>query len=157
MRRFSRRQYLIAVAAAAVVVGGSGVAYAYWSASGSGSGSAKTASGGSFAVTTDTATGGPLSPGGPAQTVPVHVKNTGSGHSQLSTLTVAVANPDGSAWTATPGCSAADYTVAIGTFAATDLAPNDIYNTTATVTMKNLATNQDACKGVTVPLYFVAS
>src|SRR4051812_2750164 len=100
-----------AVLAGVLTVGIAGGAYAYWTTTGSGSGSATTGTSSVFAVTTDAATGSPLTPGGPTQTVAFHVANNNSGVQHLTAVAVTVANSDGSAWTAVNGCSAADYTV----------------------------------------------
>ncbi len=134
-----------------------GGAYAYWSSLGNGSGSATTGTSSVFAVTTDAATGDPLTPGGPTQTVGFHIQNNNSGVQRLSTVTVTVANANGTAWTTVPGCSAADYTVGTPTFTAGDIASGATKDGTVTVTMKNLATNQDACKNAAVPLFVSAS
>jgi hypothetical protein len=155
--RITKKTLIAVGAGAAVAVAGSGIALAYWSSTGTGSGSATTGTSSAYVVTTDSAQGSPLTPGGPGQTVAVHVKNANTGHQQLSTVHVVVANADGSAWTAVAGCSAADYTVTDPTFAAQDLAGGATFDSSAQVAMNNLATNQDGCKDVTVPLYVSAS
>ena len=154
--RITRKTLIAVGAGAAIAVAGSGIALAYWSSTGTGSGSATTGTSSAFVVTTGAASGGPLTPGGPGQTVAVHVKNANSGHQQLGTVHVVVANSDGSTWTAVPGCSAADYTVTDPSFAAQDLASGATFDTSAQIVMNNLASNQDGCKNVTVPLYVSA-
>jgi hypothetical protein len=145
------------VVAAVITVATAGGAYAYWSSLGNGSGAATTGTSSALVVTTDAATGGPLTPGGPAQTVAFHVANANSGVQRLNTVTVTVATSTGAAWTAVSGCSAADYTVGTPTFTPGDIASGATKDGTVTITMNNLATNQDACKNVTVPLYVAAS
>ncbi len=157
MRKFTKKQYLAASAAAVIIAGGAGAAFAYWTSSGNGSGSATTGTSSPFVVTTDSATGGPLTPGGPAETIAFHVKNNNSGVQHLSAVAVTVANSGGTAWTAVAGCSAADYTVGTPTFTAGDVASGATVDGTVTVTMNNLSSNQDGCKGATVPLYVSAS
>lgn len=152
-----KRVAVIAISAT-LVVGGGGAAFAFWMASGSGSGSAQTGTSQNFTVASNAATGGPLTPGGPSQSVGFTVTNPGTGVQSLTGVSITVANADGSPWTSTAGCSAADYTVTVN--AGLDL--GDIragHNVTgaATVTMINSATNQDACKGVAVPLYIAAN
>src|SRR4051812_44863926 len=93
----------------ALAVGG--VAFAYWTSTGDGSGSAATGTSSVWAVTTGTATGGALTPGGPTDTVAFHVKNNNSGVQRLQAVSVVVANSDGSPWTSVSGCSADDYTI----------------------------------------------
>ncbi len=146
-----------AVLAGVLTVGIAGGAYAYWTTTGTGAGTASTGTSSVFAVTTEAATGGPLTPGGPTQTVAFHVQNANSGVQRLSGVAVTVAASGGAAWTAIPGCSAADYTVGTPTFTAGDIASGSSTDGTVTITMKNLSTNQDACKNVSVPLYFSAS
>jgi len=145
------------VGAGVLVIATAGGAYAYWSTTGNAGGSASTGTSSALVVTTDAATGGALTPGGPTQTVAFHVQNTNTGAQRLSTVTVTVATSTGAAWTAVPGCSAADYTVGTPVFTPGDIASNAVKDGTVTVTMNNLGTNQDACKGVTVPLYVSAS
>jgi hypothetical protein len=142
------------VGAGVLVIATAGGAYAYWSTTGNAAGSASTGTSSAFVVTTDAATGAALTPGGPTQTVAFHVQNTNSGVQRLSTVTVTVATNTGAAWTAVPGCSAADYTVGTPAFTPGDVATNAVKDGTVTVTMNNLGSNQDACKGVTVPLVF---
>jgi hypothetical protein len=160
MRRISKKKLVAGAAAAAIIAGGAGVAFAYWTSTGTGSGSATTGT----STTWDVALGsvnapnGPLTPGGPSETVHVTVTNNSSGHQQLNNLTVAVANSDGTAWTAVTGCSAADYAPTIPSVPAnTDLGPGDTYETDITISMNDLASNQNGCKNATVPLYVSAS
>jgi len=147
-----------AIAAAAVLgLATAGGAYAYWTTTGSGTGTATTGTSTAFVVTTDGATGGLLSPGGPTQTVPFHIKNTNSGVQHLSAVAVSVALSNGADWTSVVGCSAADYTVGTPSFTAGDVASGATVDGTVTISMNNLASNQDGCKGAAVPLYVAAS
>ncbi len=158
MSRFTKRTKLLTAAAAIVTIGvGSGLAYAYWSSTGTGVGSATTGTSTGFTVASTTATGGPLTPGGPSETVAFTVTNPSTGHQILSSVVVTVANSTGSPWTAVSGCSSADYTVGTPTVTYGDIAPSGVVSGTVSVTMNNLSSNQDGCKGATVPLYFVAS
>ena len=145
------------VVAGVITVATAGGAYAYWSSLGTGTGAASTGASSAFVVTTDAATGGPLTPGGPTQTVAFHVQNSNSGVQRLSAVAVTVAASNGTAWTAIPGCSAADYTIGTPSFTAGDVASGATKDGTVTITMNNLSSNQDACKNVSVPLYFSAS
>jgi hypothetical protein len=155
--RFSKKALIATGTGAVVAMAIGGLALAYWTTSGNGSGSATTGTSSSFVVTTDAATGGPLSPGGPSESVTIHVNNPSTGHQQLSTVHVTVANSNGSAWTSVAGCSAADYAVTDPTFSAQDLAAGATYDTSVTIAMNNLSSSQDGCKNVTVPLYVAAS
>ena len=146
------------VVAGALTLATAGGAYAYWSSLGNGAGSATTGTSSALVVTTDAATGSPLSPGGPTQTVAFHVQNNNSGVQRLSAVAVTVANSsNGSAWTAVAGCSAADYTLGTPSFTPGDIASGATKDGTVTITMNSLSTNQDSCKNVTVPLYVSAS
>jgi hypothetical protein len=110
-------------------------------------------------VSSTTAAGqSPLTPGdGLSQTVNFVVTNPSSGHQNLATV-LAIVTPG---WKATltgaPDCTASDFTVTPAAFIAGDVAPGGTVAGTTTITMKNLATNQDACKNATVGLTFVAS
>lgn len=154
-KKNTKRVAIVGGTVAALLTGG--VAYAYWTTSGNGSGSATTGTSSAFVVTTDAATGGPLTPGGADnETVAFHVKNTNSGVQRLQTVTVTVANADGSAWVSAPGCSAADFTIGNPAFTPGDIESGNTADGTVTISMKNLTTSQNGCKGVTVPLYVVA-
>lgn len=163
--KITLKKKLAAAAAAATIAGGAGVAFAYWTSSGTGTGSATAGDSSAWAVTTDAATGGPLTPGGPEQTVGIHVKNNSSGHQGLQSLTVKVANLDGTPWTLGGACDADDFT--IGTAAAgaehvitlppVDLAPGATHDDSVAVKMINKNVSQDACKNVTVPLHVTAA
>lgn len=156
MRRPSKK-LVVGAAAVAIALGTAGGAFAYWSSTGNGTGSATTGTSSTFNVTSGTATGGALTPGGPTDSVAVHVNNPSTGHQYLTGVTAKVGNADGTTWVAIPGCSAADYTVSTVTIAAGDIAPGATVDGTVSISMNNLASNQDACKSVTVPLYFAAS
>jgi len=152
---------VVGVATTALI--GGGVAYAYWTSTGDGSGQASTGTSSLFSVSTDAAVvgaDGPMTPGGPSETVPVHVTNPSTGHQILRTVHVTVANKaDGSTWTAVSGCSSADYTVVDPTLnLPVDLGPGGVWDGTITISMNNNTTSsQDGCKGATVPLFVHAS
>jgi hypothetical protein len=157
MRTISKTAKIAVAGVSAATLAMSGVAYAYWSTSGTGTGSAATGSSSAFVVTSDPATGDPLTPGGPSQTVAFHVNNPSAGHQYLSAVAITVAEAGGGTWDDVAGCSAADYTVGTPSFTGGDMAPGTTINGTVTITMNNLASNQDACEGATVPLYIAAS
>jgi hypothetical protein len=150
-----RTTVIVATATTLVVVGG--LAYAYWSSTGVGSGSATTGTSTAFVVASSPPTGAALTPGGPTQSVAFSVTNPSSGSQTLANVAITVANADGTAWDAVPGCSALDYTVGVPAITYGQIAPAAAANGTVTIGMNNLGTNQDACQGVAVPLYIVAS
>lgn len=153
-RRFGRRA--LAVGGAVALLIGGGAAYAYWSSTGVGEGEVDTGNAPAFVVTSTPGTGGPLSPGGPVETVDFNVQNPSSGVLNVANVTAAVANADGSAWT-DGNCSAADFTVGTPSITYGQIAPGADIDGTVTVQMINRAQNQDDCQGLTVPIYFVAS
>ena len=152
-----KNRLLAVVAAVALVAVGGGLAFAYWTGTGSGVGSATTGVSTTFDVTSDPPSGAALTPGGPAQTVDFTVTNPGTGSQNLSSVVVTVANADGTAWVAVAGCSSADYTLGTPTITYGEVAGGTGVDGTVTVTMNDLTTDQDACQGVTAPLYFAAS
>ena len=151
------KKFVIAGVAAALVIGGGGAAFAYWTAQGTGTGTATTGVSTDFTVTSVAPVGDPLVPGGSSQSVTFTVANESTTPQTLTSVTVAVANADGTAWTAVPGCSAADYTIGTPSVVYGEIAGGADVSGTVTIAMNNLGTDQDACQGVTVPLYFVAS
>ena len=171
---------VLVVAAAGAIAG-----YAYFTSTGNGTGSATvgTASNwtvGESAAQIAAATGGPLYPDASIGTGAGHnvlstaytVTNPGSGSQNLTSVTVKVANSDGSAWSSQtnalkPACTAADFSVGGAAVGATWTDPSaTLYgtytagssrNSSVTVEMIDNGANQDNCQGVTVPLYFSAS
>jgi hypothetical protein len=152
-----RRVTITAIAAAILLSGGGGVAFAYWTSSGSGAGVASTGTATAFTVTTSDPTGGPLTPGGPAETVTFTVANPGTGSQKLSAVVARVAASDGTAWTAIAGCSALDYSLSIPTITYGEIAGSSSVSGTVTITMLDLGSSQDSCKNASIPLYFAAS
>jgi hypothetical protein len=92
------------------------------------------------------------------------VTNTGSGNQYLANVTVSVANDDGTAWS-DGSCDAADFSVngapagspQVHTALQQTFGPGGSDSATVVVQMVDNGGNQDDCKNVTVPLYFVAS
>jgi hypothetical protein len=159
------RKTVTLIVAGGLTLAGTGVAFAYWSAMGDGVGDASTGESVAFDIVGEDSTGPLLAPGGAAQTVPFTVTNPGTASQLLTTVYVYVANDGGTAWTAPSpansldlnGCSAEDFTVAIGVAPAYgDVVPGGTRTGTATITMNDLDANQDACQNLVdeVPLYF---
>lgn len=155
-RAKNRKIAVVAVAAGLVLCGG-GAAFAYWSASGSGTGEATTGESTDFVISSVGATGGPLTPGGPSQSIAFTVTNPSTGAQTLADVEVTVANSDGSPWTVVDGCSAADYVVTAPTIVYGVLAGGAHVDGTVTITMVNSTSNQDDCQNADVPLYFAAN
>jgi hypothetical protein len=156
MFRLSKKKAVAAAVVAATAVGG-GLAYAYWSSTGTGSGSATVGTSTAFVVASLPATGGPLTPGGPSETIAFTVTNPSTGSQKLNSVVASVANSDGSTWSSVAGCSAADFTVGTPSITYGQITAGGTVSGSVTVSMNNLSTNQDGCKLATVPIYFVAS
>jgi hypothetical protein len=153
MKFTRKRAAAIATGAALTFIVG-GVAFAYWSTTGTGTGSADT---GDVVGVTIHATSTPVAglyPGGPTQNVSGNFDNANSGSVYIKQVTVAV-DPTWSVGTTLP-CTAADFTVTQPAVNNAEIASGTGVGAwgTATIKMNNLSTNQDNCKGVTVPLVF---
>jgi hypothetical protein len=151
MRKFSKKQYLAAGAAAALILGGAGIAVAYWTSTGTGTGTATTGTSTDWAVVVDSTTLADLTPGGPTETVHFHVTNNNSGVQNLQATVASVTS------TSDAGCGIADFAVGTTSITYGDVASHATVDGTFSLQMKNLATNQDLCKGVTVNLKVDAS
>lgn len=142
--KFSRKTKVLATTAALLV--GGGAAFAYWSTLSTGSGDGTNAdSNGTLVLTANFSDG--LTPGG-TKTVSYTATNSGGTSSlRVGTIAHVVSTDD-------PACLPADFTI-----------PNVVSNTTVpagatnfplagtgTLTFKDTAVNQDACKGATVTL-----
>lgn len=147
-----KKKRIVITTATMLAIGG-GAAFAYWTATGTGSNSAKAGGATDFTITS-AVTGPDLSPGGPKKTVAFTVTNPGSGNQKVAGVDVKVANADGTDWTAVPGCSASDFQLSDYAFTAIDLAPGAVATGTVQLQMVNRDTDQNSCKGVTVPLHF---
>ncbi|PUB23572.1 hypothetical protein C8K30_111170 [Promicromonospora sp. AC04] len=150
------KKRLAVILAAVLVMTGVGVAFAYWTSTGTGDGSALTGNSVVFTVTSDPPEG-TLAPGSAGQTVDFTVTNPGEGTQNLTGVTVALANDDGTAWVPTGDCLATDYTATVTDSPSGEIAAGGSLSGTATVTLANTAANQDDCQGQDVPLYFTAS
>lgn len=148
-----KRFAAVAATAAAVLVGG-GIAVAYWTTTGSGSGSATTANPSGTLTVNQTNTITDLYPGITPVDIDLEIVNPDAAPYYVDEVVVAI---DDSAFPV--GCTAADYVVTDGTI--DDDVPGSATTaytgTGASIAMVNSATNQDACKGVTVPLTFTTT
>jgi hypothetical protein len=163
MKKSGKRTWIALVAILAVAVAAVG-GYAYWTSTGSGSGSVTVGTDTPWQVEVAAATGGPLTPGGPYQTVGYTVTNNGSGNQALAGVTVSVAESDGSAWDGPGNCSAADFSVngapagtaAYATALAQVFGPGGSSSASVTVQMVETNANQNDCRTAHPPLLFVA-
>jgi hypothetical protein len=172
MRNLSKKSKALVAGAAIAGLAGTGVAYAYWTTSGSGSGTGSTTAGTVDKLTfTQNPAGDPdtsvalaaMYPGDSAQTLTVRVRNT-------STESAYVAHVQAYITTDKSGCTAADFklggvpsaavdasTAKALSWTAADLAAGAAANATSSVQFNNTGDNQDACKGATVTLHYLAN
>lgn len=155
----------LAVAAAAAVG-----AYAYFTSSGHGTGSATVGTDSAWVVSQSGApAGGPLYPDatigtGNIETATYTVNNPSPGHQYLAQVDISVANANGSAWSS-GSCNASDFSVGgapVGTTytdtdSAGNFAPGETQTDSVTVQMIDNGSDQNDCRGLTVPLYYSAS
>ena len=147
--RITRNKKLAALVALGVLAAGG--ATAYWTTTGTGTGSATTGTSASVVVS-QVGTITALRPGSPAQDINFKINNPQATNQYITSVTVAFG-------TMPVGCGASNFTLTQPTWTAQDLVPGDTTFSAngATLKLENLASNQDACKSVTIPLTFTAS
>jgi hypothetical protein len=122
MRLFRNKKMWAAVAVAGLMMAGAGTAWAYFTSSGTGTGSATVGSSTSFTVTAGTLSGDALLPASLSDTnrvvdtLPFTVVNDLEGVQSFKTITISVAEADGTAYSYTdgagdPACTAADFSL----------------------------------------------
>jgi hypothetical protein len=145
MRRFTKKQYLVAGVAAAIIAGTAGSAIAYWTTTGSGTGSGTTAASNGNVVLHASFTSATLTPGGNTP-VSFTADNAGSSNLHVGTVTTVV--------TASGTCDASWFTVAPvledQTIAGTSTTA--LANSGSLVFADSTTVNQDACKSATITL-----
>jgi hypothetical protein len=157
VRRLTKKTIAV-LTASALVFAGAGAAYAYWTNTGSGSGTAIT--GTNVAVTvnqTSVITG--MYPGQSAQTLAGNFTNTNAGATYVAAVTATGYTIDATHVTA--GCTVAGghYTLGGTATVGADVPAGASQGawTGLTITMNNLGTNQDFCKGATVTITYASS
>jgi hypothetical protein len=148
------RKAVLPAALGATVVLGAGVAYGEETSMGHGVTTATTSQDLQLTVTQTRIAGGPLSPGGPAQTVSFTVTNPTGGTRNVTGVMVTVASADDSPWDSVIGCSAVDFDVDLPTFTYGDMAAGTSRDGHVDIRMLNTNRNQDACQNQDVPLWF---
>ncbi|BBH15935.1 hypothetical protein Back2_02220 [Nocardioides baekrokdamisoli] len=150
MKKLSKKQKYIAVGSAAIVLAaGSGAAYAYWTSTGSGTSSASTASTQTVTINVTSAAITGLYPGGPSANISGTFTTPNGAAIYVGQVTVAV-DPSFSVGTTNP-CTPADFTITQPSPTNATVSTGGTWGT-ATIALKDLVTNQDNCKGVSVPL-----
>jgi hypothetical protein len=148
----------VAVLATAFVVIAGGAAFAYWTNSGSGTGTAGTGTNVAITVNQTSSIAG-MYPGQTAQTLAGNFTNTNSGPTYVTAVTATGYTIDATHVTA--GCTVAGGHYTLGgtapVAANVPAGPNQGAWTGLTITMNNLATNQDFCKGATVTINYASS
>jgi len=169
MKLIKSKKGLVLLATLAVAVVAAVGGYAYFTSSGHGTGTATVGTDSPWTVGQTGSTGGALYPDptigtGNIQSKAYDITNPSLGNQYLTQVTVEVANADGSAW-ASGSCSKDDFSIGgapVGTtYTDTDSAGNftagETKSDSVTVQMIDNDANQNDCRGLTVPLYFVAS
>lgn len=159
MRKMTKKNKIVAVAAAAVLTSvGGGVAVAYWTTTGSGTGSGATGTNAAITVV-QTSTVGGLQPGGAAQTLSGTFNNGNTSPVYVTDVVASIASVTKGGEVAV-GCDATDFTLADATMAVNREVPAGPGQGSwggATIAFNNkAAVNQDGCKGATVNLAYVS-
>jgi hypothetical protein len=158
VRKFSKRKVAATIAITAILVGGGGAAaIAYWSAGGTGTGSATTGTSSSITVN-ETAPIGNLTPGGTTVALSGTFTNLNSGPVTITSVTATITG------TSVSGCLASDYSLSNAGVATVPSGATSVLSGTnvgawsgLTLSMANTALNQNACKGATVNISYVAN
>jgi hypothetical protein len=146
MKRFLNKKVAAVGLAAGIILGSAGAAFAYFSGNGSGPGSASTGSiTGTDLTISQTNTLSGLLPGGPAGTLDLTIKNTGSGSEEVGTVTGTVTAVTPGTLVGPEACSTTFYTVA-PVAVNTDLAAGATKSVTTTISMSDDGNNQDNCQ-----------
>jgi hypothetical protein len=155
MHRFTRKTLAVSVATVALL--GGGAAYAYWTASGSGTGTATSGTAAAVTVNQTAITG--LYPGEGARTLSGTFDNPNAGPAYVTAVTATGYTIDSTHVTA--GCLVAGghYTLGGTAGVAHNVAAGNAVDswTGLTITMNNLGTNQDFCKGAVVTITYASS
>ncbi len=156
--RHTKRSKKILAGAAIVGLAGSGAAYAYWTTTGSGTGTAGTGTTAAVTVNqTSSITG--MYPGQGPQTLSGDFTNPNAGPVYVTAVTATGYTIDATHVSA--GCTVAggNYTLGGAAPVGAEVSPGSNQGawTGLTITMNNLGTNQDFCKGATVTVTYASS
>lgn len=175
MKRFMKRKVVVVASTVALVLGIGGAAFAYFTSQGTGTGTGVVGNAGGWIITASSPSGylypeAPVGAGPNIETTGYSVENSGGGNQVLTSVTISVANSDGSAWSSQtdatePACTAADFSVDAGNpgdaYVDTSLAGTYVGGQTNygtfTLEMIDNGLNQDNCQGLTVPVYFTTT
>jgi hypothetical protein len=157
MKRFSKRAWVLVGIVAAIAASAIG-AFAYWTVTGSGSGSATTAAGSVAVTVNQTSSSSGLYPGG-SVSLSGNFTNPATYNQYVTSVTATIPNFSLQADNAKPACTQADFSISGSpTAVGQDVAPGTGGSWSGiTLSMTNAATNQDNCKGVTVPVNYTSN
>ena len=162
----NKKRISVVAAIVALSLAGAGAAYAYWTTTGAGTGAGTAGTNTALTVTQNSTHAG-LVPGGAAQPVDFTVNNPAASDVSITNVTISVSS------TSNVGCTAADFAIVqpskpaagagavlitgVSSESFTSGAGGEQASTGATLRMINTASNQDACKSVTVNLAYAVS
>ncbi|MDQ1536938.1 MAG: hypothetical protein QOE58_1331 [Actinomycetota bacterium] len=156
MHKFTKKSVAVATGTVLLASGG-GAAFAYWTNSGSGTGTAT--SGTNVAVTINQTAVTGLYPGQSAQTLAGTFNNSNAGATYVTAVTATGYTIDATHVTAGCLANAGHYTLGgTATVGANVPSGSAVGSWTGlTITMNNLGTNQDFCKGAIVTVTYASS
>jgi hypothetical protein len=157
--RTEKKIVAVAVAAALVLAGG-GAALAYWTSNGSGDGKAR--AGTTVAVSVnDESTTVALRPGGPSQALEGSFANPGEGPVFITSVTASVESVTKAPGAPAGTCDATDYAITGATMPVDDEVPvgarEGSWSGASLSFVNKPDVDQDACKGATVVVRYVAA
>lgn len=156
MKRFSKKTWVVVGIVLAIAMSAIG-AFAYWTTSGSGTGSG-TATTNQAVVVNQTSASSGLYPGG-SVALSGNFTNPASFNQYVTSVSATITPFTAQANAAKPACTENDFSLS-GTPAAVgaQVAPGTGGSWSGiTLNMTNAGTNQDNCKGVTVPLAYTSN
>ena len=158
MRRMPMRRIVIVGATAGAVLLTGGVAFAFWSSSGTAVGAAVVAESVANLTVLPGASPSGLFPGGQAQDIPVTVNNTSAADILLADVTVTVTDVV-EASGVTTACSPLDFAITDTSYAGEVIPAGDTTGVIvpAQIALTETGQDQNACKGASLVLAFVAN
>lgn len=156
MRRLTKKTITV-LTAATLVLAGAGAAYAYWTNTGAGTGTATSGTNAAVTVNQTAVTG--LYPGQSAQTLSGTFTNPNAGPTYVAAVTATGYTIDAAHVTAGCTVGGGNYTLGGTATVGADIpaGTNQGSWTGLTITMNNLGTNQDFCKGAIVTITYASS
>lgn len=159
MRKSTKRTIAIA-AVTLLLLGGGTAAFAYWTAGGAGTGTAAASAGTDVVTVNQTTVLTGIGPGVATQTISGTFTNPSTGPVYVTSVTASIASVTKAAGAPAGTCAASDFTLASAAMPVGIEVPVGAAVgawTGATLAFNDTATNQDACKGATVNLAYVAA